>query len=192
MSINVASARERPAHAALERLERGERRARDGDHGHVALCHVHAHPVVVVGPERAALAAVAPTRIEHEVVHEELAPALEQVAEGLCALGTLEDVVLVDPDPGQLAPIAASSKLPKCWLAFATLAVSAGTSSAAVTASGCTNTGGSEIVSLDASSATLPGTVATCSASWPSDIDFACGFHPRWACGTRSSTRRVA
>ena len=52
--------------------------------------------------------------------------------------------------------------------------------------------GGRFGVSIEASSATLPGTVATCSASWPSDIDFVCGFHDRCACGTRSSTRRVA
>ena len=44
-------------------------------------------------------------------------------------------------------------------------------------------------VSIAASSATLPGTVATCSASWPSDIDFGCGFQDRCACGIRSSTR---
>src|SRR5438128_1850314 len=36
-----------------------------------------------------------------------------------------------------------------------------------------------------------PGTVATCSASWPSDIDLSCGFHARRSPGTRSSTRRV-
>src|SRR3954471_8880979 len=42
-----------------------------------------------------------------------------------------------------------------------------------------------------ASDATPPGTVAMCSASWPSDHDFSCGFHARCASGTRSRTRLV-
>src|SRR5205807_659704 len=35
------------------------------------------------------------------------------------------------------------------------------------------------------------GTIATCIASSPSDIDLGCGFHAYLSAGTRSSTRRV-
>src|SRR5688500_14332524 len=35
------------------------------------------------------------------------------------------------------------------------------------------------------------GMLATCPASSPSDMDFACGFHWNCASGTRSSSRRV-
>src|SRR5205814_2821128 len=44
-------------------------------------------------------------RPEHEVVDEQLGAAVEELGEGLRAVLRLEAVVLVDPDPGQLAPL---------------------------------------------------------------------------------------
>src|SRR6476620_3976895 len=80
---------------------------------------------------------------------------------------------------------------PNAARALTRLCSSAGSSSAEVCADGCTNAGGMSSPGLAAISATAPGTVAMCSASWPSDIDFSCGFQPSDASGTRSSTRRV-
>ena len=50
-----------------------------------------------------------PVRAEHEVVDDELAAPVEQVGERDLSLRRVEDVVLVDLDPGQLAPLRASS-----------------------------------------------------------------------------------
>src|SRR5690348_12010633 len=46
-----------------------------------------------------------PTRPEHEVVDKQLGAAVEKVREGLRAVLSLESVVLLDRDPGQLAPL---------------------------------------------------------------------------------------
>ena len=92
---------ELPAHALPEALDLGQRRARDGDERDVAVRQVHGHAVGVVGHERAARAALLPAGAEHEVLHQQLAPALEQVGERAPALGRVEDVVLLDALPGQ-------------------------------------------------------------------------------------------
>ena len=60
------------------------------------------HAVGVVGHVGAARAALLPARREHEVLHDELAAAVEQIGERLPAVGPIEDVRLVDADPGQL------------------------------------------------------------------------------------------
>src|SRR5215831_4385428 len=62
------------------------------------------HALKTVGPERAALAAFVPRRREHEMLHDELTAALEQIAEMLLALDAVEHIVLVDLDPGEFAP----------------------------------------------------------------------------------------
>ncbi len=72
----------------------------------VAMRQVHVHAVGVVGHERAARAALLPARPEHEVLHQQLAAALEQVGERARALGRVEDVVLLDAHPGQRAALA--------------------------------------------------------------------------------------
>jgi hypothetical protein len=64
--------------------------------------------------------------------------------------------------------------------------------SAAVVASACASPAGSAYTSIVASSAILPGIVATCSASWPNEKDFGCGRHDRCSSGTRNNTRSVA
>ena len=43
---------------------------------------------------------------EHEVLHQQLAPALEQLGERAPAVGRVEDVVLLDAHPGQRAALA--------------------------------------------------------------------------------------
>ena len=63
--------------------------------------------VDMVGGEGAAGADVIRARRQHEVVDGELAPVAEQVGERAVALGTLEDIGLVDPDPGQLPALGA-------------------------------------------------------------------------------------
>ena len=47
-----------------------------------------------------------PPRPEHEVLHQQLAAAFEQLGERALALGRVEDVVLVDAHPRQRAAFA--------------------------------------------------------------------------------------
>jgi hypothetical protein len=51
--------------------------------------------VGLVGTDRAALV---PGRVEHEVLHEQLGPALEEIQQADLAVRALEDVVLLDLD----------------------------------------------------------------------------------------------
>ena len=101
---------ELPAHALPEALDLGQRRARDGHERDVAVRQVHEHAVGVVGHVRAARAALLPARPEHEVLHQQLAPAVEQLGERAPALGRVEDVVLGDALPGQRAALARRSR----------------------------------------------------------------------------------
>ena len=83
--VEVAAVRrhplELPAHALAKALDLGQRRARDDQQRDVAMRQVHVHAVDVVGHERAARAALLPARAEHEVLHQQLAAAFEQVGE---------------------------------------------------------------------------------------------------------------
>src|SRR5260370_309790 len=67
---------------------------------------MHVDAVEVVGPERAARAALVPIRAEHEMLDDELATPLEQVAERHFALRRVEDIALLDLLPRQLAALA--------------------------------------------------------------------------------------
>ena len=58
---------------------------------------------VVIGDERARLAALGPFGVEHEVVNDELASAVEEVRQRFLALGPVEDVLLFNPFPGQIS-----------------------------------------------------------------------------------------
>ena len=93
---------EAPAHASAEALDLGERRARDGDEGDVAMGEMHGHAVGVVGHVGAARAALLPARREHEVLHQELVAAGEQIGQRLPAVRPIEGVRLVDANPRQL------------------------------------------------------------------------------------------
>src|SRR6185503_12782529 len=92
----------RPAHAAAETRDLGERRARDRDHRRVARGKMRHHAVGVVGHVGAALAARLPARRQHELLHDELRAAAEQVGERGTAVRPVEDIRLVDAHPGQL------------------------------------------------------------------------------------------
>ena len=61
----------------------------------------------MVGHERAARATLLPIRSEHEVVDDQLAAPVEEVGERDLALGRVENVILLDLHPGQLAPLGA-------------------------------------------------------------------------------------
>jgi hypothetical protein len=61
---------------------------------------VHHDGVEVVGPERADATAGLVLRVEHEVVDEELAAAVEQLGQRLLAVGAVEHVFLLDALPG--------------------------------------------------------------------------------------------
>jgi hypothetical protein len=60
-----------------------------------------------VGQERAARATLLPSGTEHEVVDQQLAAPAEQVGEALLAVRPVEDVLLLDLDPGQLTALRA-------------------------------------------------------------------------------------
>ena len=88
--------REAPAHAPLVRRELRERRARDDRERRVARVQVR-EVAEVVGHQRAARAALVPRRVEHEVVHDELAAPVEEIEQGRLAGRAVEPVGLVDP-----------------------------------------------------------------------------------------------
>ena len=96
---------ELPAHALLEGLDLGERRARDDDERDVVRVEVRQHAVDAVAEERAADAAFAPAGAEHEVVDDQLAAAVEEVGERLAAVRAVEDILLLDSLPRQFAAL---------------------------------------------------------------------------------------
>src|SRR5205807_10184011 len=59
----------------------------------------------LVGAGGAARAAVLPLRVEHEVVDDQLRTVLEHVDEADRTVRTVEDVVLLDLNHGQVAPL---------------------------------------------------------------------------------------
>ena len=85
-----------------ELLDLLDRRLRNRDEADVAVSEVHNDAVVMVGDERARLAALRPRRIEHEVVDDELAVRSEKIGERLLAGRRVESVFLVDLHPRQL------------------------------------------------------------------------------------------
>src|SRR5260370_40238620 len=77
VEVEVAAGRrypaERPAHARLVGVDLRQRRARDGDQRRVAMRQMNVDAIVVVGPERAARAALGPVRSKHEMIDQQLA-----------------------------------------------------------------------------------------------------------------------
>src|SRR5271170_5214721 len=63
--------------------------------------------VKMIAQIRTARATLFPSRTEHEVVHDQLAAAAEQLGQCLRSAGRIEDVVLLHADPGQLAALRA-------------------------------------------------------------------------------------
>ncbi len=97
--------RKRPAHSALVRLEGLERRLRHSHYPDVEVLEVDDEAVEAVGDRRAHRAAARVLRPEHEVVHEELGAAAEEVRERRAPLVGLERVLLFDTDPRELLPL---------------------------------------------------------------------------------------
>src|SRR6476620_5571296 len=63
--------------------------------------------VEMIGEKGAARAAFAPIRTEHEVIDDQLAASVEEIAENLLPRRRVEDIVLFEFDPGQCAPLSA-------------------------------------------------------------------------------------
>src|SRR2546427_5497016 len=98
---------EAPTHPLPERSELRVGRPRDREERHVAVREVHERPVDVIREERAAPAAFLPLRREHEVVDDELAPAVEEVGERLLTVRPVEDIARLHADPGEPASLRA-------------------------------------------------------------------------------------
>src|SRR5262249_26045823 len=69
------------------------------------MCEVKYHPIKMIGEVGAALAAFAPIRPKHQVVDDQLAAHSEQVAGGRFAFGSIDHLVLLDLDPGEVPPL---------------------------------------------------------------------------------------
>src|SRR3954469_12548370 len=93
-----------PAQAPPERLELLEAGPRGDREGHVPRMQVGGM-ADLVDEHAAAVAALVLVRPEHEVVEDQLAPALEQVRECDLPLRALELIVLLDLRPRQPAPL---------------------------------------------------------------------------------------
>src|SRR5580704_10477908 len=70
---------------------------------------MHQRAVRMVHVERATGATLLPIRTEHEVIDNELAFAIEEVGECFLATRGIENVVLLDLDPGKLAAFRSQS-----------------------------------------------------------------------------------
>src|SRR6266542_3702915 len=68
---------------------------------------VHKSVVDMVGQERAAWATLLPSWTKHEMINDQLAPSVEEVGERLLAVRPLEDIRLLQSDPGQLPTVPA-------------------------------------------------------------------------------------
>src|SRR5919198_4564441 len=71
------------------------------------MLEVHESAVDMIDQERAAPATLLPPRTEHEVVHDQLASAAEEVGERLLPFRSVKHVILLDLDPGQFTPLSA-------------------------------------------------------------------------------------
>src|SRR5258708_20934649 len=97
---------EAPAHALFERLYFGERGARNGNQGRVAMVQVRVQSIEIVSPERAMRATFIPIRVKHEMVDDELAAALEELGQHLLAAWAGKRILLFNLLPWKVAPLA--------------------------------------------------------------------------------------
>src|ERR1700694_2241251 len=94
-----------PTHPPLVSRQPSYRRPRKTDQRHVAVAQVDERAVEPVGQAGAAGArADRVVGAEHDVVGEQLRAAVEKLGECLLAVLGVELVLLLDPDPGQIAP----------------------------------------------------------------------------------------
>jgi hypothetical protein len=73
--------------------------------------------IEVVGPEGAGRAPLLPTRVEHEVIDDQLASSVKELRQRFLAVWSFKDILLVDALPGQIAsllaePVAQARKFP--------------------------------------------------------------------------------
>src|SRR5260370_40163569 len=73
------------------------------------MFEMHESALDVVDLERAADAALLPAGAKHKMLDDQLAATVEEVSQHLRAVGSLEEVGLVDLDPRQLAAFGAQS-----------------------------------------------------------------------------------
>src|SRR5262249_10351825 len=92
-----------PSHPRAHRLDLVDGGARDHDVAQIVVLEVHEQAGDVIDLERAADALRDLAGSHHEVLDEELAPAVEQIGEAHPALRCVEDVLLLDPGPRELA-----------------------------------------------------------------------------------------
>src|SRR5262245_15228288 len=92
-----------PSHPRAHGLDLVDGGARHHDVAQIVVLEVHEQARDMIDLERAAHALRDLAGSHHEVLDEELAPAVEQIGEADLALRRVEDVLLLDPDPRQLA-----------------------------------------------------------------------------------------
>src|ERR1700674_1723682 len=68
---------------------------------------MHQTPVEMIGQEGTARATLFPARTEHEVIHNQLASAVEEAGQSLPAVRSLEDILFFNLLPGQFAALPA-------------------------------------------------------------------------------------
>jgi hypothetical protein len=109
VEIEVAAVRrhvgELPPHAALVRGELLDRRAGDRHQRDVACVQVRERAVEPVGEPGAAGTGLLVRRAEHELVDQELPPAVEQLGQRRLPVLGVEAVLFLDEDPRQLLPL---------------------------------------------------------------------------------------
>src|ERR1700692_1154661 len=96
--------RESPSHSFLESLNLRQGGARNRRQCHVALRQVNGRAVEGIRQERAARTTFLPSRTKHEVIHDQLAPAVKEIGQCLLPLRPVKDIILIPPLPRQLAP----------------------------------------------------------------------------------------
>src|SRR6266446_6575511 len=69
------------------------------------MLEMHESAFDMVDVKRTADATRLPSGSEHEMLYQQLATALEEIGQRLRSVRALEDVVLLDANPGQIAPL---------------------------------------------------------------------------------------
>src|ERR1700730_6041032 len=82
------------------------------------MLKVHESAFDMVDVKRTAHATRLPSRSEHEMLYQQLATALEEIGQRLRAARALEDVVLLDANPGQCTSPEKTDTEFQCCLVF--------------------------------------------------------------------------
>src|SRR5277367_1779524 len=107
--VEVAAMRrhppELPPHAPPERFNLLERRARNRDKRDIMMFKMRQSPVNMIRLERTPDTTLLPSRPEHKVLNNQLAASVKQIRQRLLAVWSIEDVLLLNTNPRQLAPL---------------------------------------------------------------------------------------